>query len=392
MEARSALAVRARHPFLVSAAGVFFATWFAFLAVGAVLPVLPRYVRGPVGAGDLAVGVVVGAFALSAIISRPFAGRVADARGRRPVVVYGALGMAVAGALLFIPAGVAGLVLARLVLGAAEGFVFTGGSAWIVDMAPVERRGQSIGLFGLSIWSALSIGPLVGEGLYALGSFEAVWAFAVVAPLVGAVIASRQEHIPPPGAGEEHERRFLPPAAIRPGLALALANAGYATIAAFVALHLADLGTGHGAAVFTAFAASVVTTRLLLGRLPDRMGPRRAAVAAAGAEAAGLATIAVAGAWPVALAGGVVMGWGFSLLYPALALIVVENVPEARRGSALGAFTAFFDLGVGLGGPIAGAIAALAGYPAAFWAAAGAATAAALIAARLPEVRATCRA
>jgi predicted MFS family arabinose efflux permease len=41
-------------------------------------------------------------------------------------------------------------------------------------------------------------------------------------------------------------------------------------------------------------------------------------------------------------------------------------VGEDRRGSALGAFTAFFDIGVGLGAPIAGAIASLAGYPSVF--------------------------
>jgi predicted MFS family arabinose efflux permease len=73
-------------------------------------------------------------------------------------------------------------------------------------------------------------------------------------------------------------------------------------------------------------------------------------------------------------AGAIVMGAGFSVLYPSLALLVVNRVSAAERGAALGAFTAFFDTGVGLGAPLAGAIAASAGYAAAFWvAAAGAA-------------------
>jgi predicted MFS family arabinose efflux permease len=46
--------------------------------------------------------------------------------------------------------------------------------------------------------------------------------------------------------------------------------------------------------------------------------------------------------------------------------MVVGEVGDDRRGSAMGAFTAFFDVGVGLGGPLAGATAALAGYPAVF--------------------------
>ena len=55
------------------------------------------------------------------------------------------------------------------------------------------------------------------------------------------------------------------------------------------------------------------------------------------------------------------------MLFPSLALMVVGDVDDDRRGSALGAFTAFFDIGVGLGGPIAGATAALAGYSAVFY-------------------------
>jgi predicted MFS family arabinose efflux permease len=76
-----------------------------------------------------------------------------------------------------------------------------------------------------------------------------------------------------------------------------------------------------------------------------------------------------------------VVGIGFSMLFPSLALMVVGGVGEDRRGSALGAFTAFFDIGVGVGGPLAGATASLSGYPAVFvLAAAGALCTAALAA------------
>jgi MFS family permease len=60
------------------------------------------------------------------------------------------------------------------------------------------------------------------------------------------------------------------------------------------------------------------------------------------------------------------MGAAFSLLLPSLALIVVNQVPESRRGAAMGTLTAFFDVGVGIGAPAAGVVAGLAGYPGAF--------------------------
>src|SRR5436190_1359829 len=235
------------------------------MAVGAVLPVLPRYVRGPLASGDIAVGVVVGSYALTGLAGRPLAGRLADRRGRKPIVVLGTLLTALAGLLYLLPTGLPGLIGARLVLGLGEGSVFTAGSAWIVDLAPPGRRGRVIGLYGLAVWSGLSVGPSIGELLYHAAGFHLVWAFA------------------------------------------------------------------------------------------------------AAVESLGLALIALATNLPMAIVGSAAMGTAFSLLYPSLSLVVVNQVPEGRRGAALGTFTGFFDLGVGLGAPLAGIAATLGGYPAAFW-------------------------
>ncbi len=369
-----------RRPAAAAFLGVLASTLGGFLALGAVLPILPRYVTGPLGAGDVAVGIVIGAFAFTAVVSRPIAGRLADARGRRQVVVTGLLITGLAGALYLVPLGVPGLVCARLVLGAGEGWVFTAGATWIVDLAPPERRGQSIGLFGLAVWGGLTLGPLIGEGIYALAGYDAVFAFASLSPLLGAALARRvpDDHRALPA--DERPRNALVPRAVRgPGAALALANVGYGTMAGFVVLLLADRGIAGGAGVFTAFAGSVVVTRLFAGRVPDRFGPRVAAAGAGVAEALGLSLLAAAGSLPVAVAGALVMGVGFSLLFPAMALIVVGRMGPENRGAAMGSFTAFFDVGVGLGAPLAGAVAAAAGYGAAFWVAAGFAAAGAAI-------------
>jgi MFS family permease len=337
----------------------------SMLAVGAVLPVLPHYVRGPLDSGDVVVGVVIGCYAVTGLIFRPIAGRIADTRGRRRAVVLGSGLAALAGLLYMVPAGVPGLIVARLILGVGEGTIFTAGSAWIVDLAPQGRRGRVIGLYGLAVWSGLSLGPLIGSLLLHAADYWLVWAFAAAAPMLGCLIALQlpDPFVPP----EETEQRPLIAAeSIRPGSALALASVGYATVAAFVVLHLDARGIGHGAVVFGAFAAMVVLTRLVGGDLPDRLGPSRCAVGAASTEALGLATIAVAQSLPVAIAGALAMGAAFSLLYPSLSLVVVGRVPEHRRGAALGTFTAFFDAGVGFGAPVAGIAAALASYEGAF--------------------------
>lgn len=349
----------------VAFAGVFAVTFCGLLAVGAVLPVLPRFVHGPLDAGNVAVGVVIGSYAITGLMLRPLAGRLADRRGRKPAVLLGSSLVATAGFLYLLPFGVAGLIVARLVLGAGEGTVFTAGSAWIVDLAPPDRRGRVIGLYGLAVWGGLSAGPLIGELLLHASGYTLVWVFAGAMPLLGALIALR---LPDPFRPIEQTERhpLIAREAVRPGAALALASIGYATVAAFVVLHLDARGVGHGATVFGAFASMVVLTRLIGGDLPDRVGPARVATVAAIVEAVGLATIAVAHSLPVALAGALAMGAAFSLLYPSLSLIVVDRVPETGRGAALGTFTAFFDAGVGVGAPLAGIAAALTGYEGAF--------------------------
>jgi MFS family permease len=371
---RSPGALAARHPGIAASAGVFLAALFAFVAIGAALPVLPTYVRGPLHGSDLAVGIVVGAFAITSVVCRPLAGRQADRRGRRIVLVVGALAMTVGGALYLLSSSVPSLVGARLAVGAGEGAVYTAGATWAVDLAPEESRGLALGLFGLAVWGGLSLGPVAGELLRSNVGYDAVWILTAALPLAGAAIAARLPE-PPRAAGtaEPGPLAFFPRAAHRPGVALALANIGYAALAGFVILHLRARGIAGGASVFTAFAVAVFASRLVLSRVPDRAGARATATAAGLLEALGLTIIALATSLAAALVGAVVVGVGFSMLFPSLALMVVGEVGDDRRGSALGAFTAFFDIGVGLGGPLAGATASLAGYPAVFYLSAAAA-------------------
>ncbi len=362
----------------LSFAGVFVATFCGLVAVGSVLPVLPRYIHGPLDSGNLVVGIVVGCYAVTGLLLRPVAGRLADTRGRKPTVLAGALLVALSG-LLYLPSlGIAGLIVARLILGAGEGAVYTAGSAWIVDLAPAERRGRVLGLYGLAVWGGLSVGPLLGELLLNAGGYTAVWISAAALPVLGALIAvSARDPFVPLAHAEPHP--LIAPEAVGPGFAIALASFGYAAVATFIVLHLEARGIGHGATVFAAFAAMIVLTRLVIGDLPDRVGAAPVAIAATLGEAVGLLLIAVAQSLPVALAGGLAMGAAFSLLNPSLMLIALGRVSQRARGAAMGTYTAFFDAGVGLGAPLAGLVAALADYETAFVFAAAVCVASALM-------------
>lgn len=359
-------------------AGIFVVTNLGLLAIGATLPVLPRFVSHELNGSDLEVGIVTGAFAITGIVCRPLAGNAADRRGRRITVIAGAALAVVAGVLLFLPASIPGLIVSRLFLGAGEGTVFTAGAAWVVDMAPEERRGRMIGLYGLAIWTGLTLGPPVGELLLHVGGYNLVWAFAAAAPLLAAIVASRLPEGVASG-GEQARGPLISREAAGPGGTFALGVIGFAAVSAFIVLSLDQRGIGHGPEVFSVFAGTVVATRLVGGQLPDRIGPAQCAVGAALVEALGLFLIGAAQSLPVVIAGAMAMGAAFSLLFPSLSLLAVNRVVPERRGAAMGTFTASFDAGMLVGSPLVGAAAAVGGYSAAFYLASGTALASAAL-------------
>jgi predicted MFS family arabinose efflux permease len=121
-----------------------------------------------------------------------------------------------------------------------------------------------------------------------------------------------------------------------------------------------DAGTPD-ALVVPVFAVVVLATRTLGGAIPDRLGGRRTALLFAAAQAVGLLVFALAPSPAVALTALVALAVGQSLAVPGLGLLALAGVPAARQGAAAGLFFAWFDAGVGLGGPATGAVASLTG-------------------------------
>src|SRR5262249_33825645 len=133
-----------------------------------------------------------------------------------------------------------------------------------------------------------------------------------------------------------------------PGLGAALSSIGFGAITAFSALLFAMRGWAAWPA-FSAFAAAFIVTRIALSRVADRIGGTKVALVFSLVEAAGLALIWV-GPWlALALAGAVLTGIGYSLVYPGLGVEAIHCAPAESRGLAMGAYTAFLDLALGFG-------------------------------------------
>jgi MFS family permease len=354
--------LRFYRPFLPMFGGIF----FCLLGVGASLATLPFYVLNELHGNKVEVGVVTATISLSAVVSRPIAGRLADKHGYKLLMMCGPAICILAGAAYYAAANVAVLVAIRVLHGVGEGAVYTPGAAWLVRLCPPERRGRVVGFYGISMWLGITLGALFGTVAMRVIGFGAVWALLIavgVGGLLSVAPAPRPEQAEPAAA----RATILPPSTVVPGIALSLAALGYAALAAFVALHMAARGVANGIAAFNAYGFTYIGVRLFVGNVPDRFGARRVALWSAVVEAVGLLIVAVAHNLPTAVAGGLVMGAGLSLLFPSLALVVINRTDASQQGAALGAFTSFWDIGLAVGGPFAGLVASVANYPAVFY-------------------------
>ena len=135
------------------------ATFCYFLSLGSLLPTMPRYVEDVLGGNGFEVGLVVGAFAVSAAIVRPWAGRIGDRYGRRVLLSGGALLVGVTTLAYTLVDAVPGLVGLRLVTGLGEAAVFVGAATATQDMAPSHRRGEAASYFSVALYSGLALGP-----------------------------------------------------------------------------------------------------------------------------------------------------------------------------------------------------------------------------------------
>lgn len=146
------------------------------------------------------------------------------------------------------------------------------------------------------------------------------------------------------------------------GMGLALGAIGFGTIATFITLYYASRGWANAVLCLSAFGGCFIGARLLFANSINRLGGFRVAIICLGVESLGLLLLWSAPNPWVGLAGAALTGFGFSLVFPAFGVEAVNLVPASNRGAALGAYSLFVDLSLGITGPLVGFVANLFGF------------------------------
>ena len=156
-----------------------------FISVGVAIHTLPLYATGPVGSDEAGAGLAFGAFGVTALLCRPIAGRLSDTKGRKPLLVFGAL-LAAAGMLLLPYVDtLAGVVAIRLLQGVAEASFFVAGFALLADLAPPERLGEALSYNSLGLYLGIAFGPPLGEVVVEQWGYTEAWWVAGVLAVLG---------------------------------------------------------------------------------------------------------------------------------------------------------------------------------------------------------------
>ncbi|MDY7578801.1 MFS transporter [Herbaspirillum sp. RTI4] len=337
--------------------------WLACLcgyaAIGMTIQVMPTYAHS-MGAGAVAAGLAVTVGSLATMVVRPIAGRYADRHGARGIVMAGAL-LGLAGGIGHLLAmNLTTLILARLILGAGEGMLFTASIGAVLASAAPARRGKIAGHFGLSMWLGLAGGPIIGAAVLTVGGYQGVWLVASLLPAFAWVLLAltpRWQDSLAHGAKGTLRHAFLPRASWLPGVSNAFAGIGYGVIAAFLVPRFAALHLAGQDLALAVFGLAFILTRFVGSPWVDRFGVRPVLFIAFLCEAAGLAGLSVAGTTAAGFAFAALTGAGLSMLYPCIAAWVSKSASPHERTAALGSVTSAWDLGLALGGPLGGVVA-----------------------------------
>jgi MFS family permease len=349
-----------------------------------ILPLLATDVFGLAGVASALTYLI--AFGVTKAGANLAAGALADRYGRKPVLLAGWLiGMPVPLLLIWAPEW-GWIVLANVLLGLNQGLTWSTTVIMKIDLVGPTRRGLAMGFneaagYGAVALTALATGAIAQAAGLRPAPFFLGLAYAGLG-LAASVLFVREtsHHV-------DHEQATREPAAHRtwrsifvrktvrePSLSAACLaglvnnlNDGMAWGLLPLFYAAAGLSIGEIGILAATYPAVWAVAQIGTGAWSDRVGRKLLIVAGMFLQAGAIGMTAAGSTFAIWLVAGIVLGLGTALVYPTLLAVVADVADPAWRGSAIGIYRLWRDLGFAVGAVLVGLVADAAGIAAAIW-------------------------
>ncbi|MDY6935611.1 MAG: MFS transporter [Spirochaetota bacterium] len=343
---------------------LFFSIFSAILGVGIVVPFLPVYAHD-LGASGVYIALIFGAFSLSRAFFLPYFGRLSDIKGRKPFIMSGLLIYALVSIAFFFSEDINSLIIIRFIQGIGSAMVLPVTHAYIGEITPPGREGFAMGLFNISLYGGLSLGPLAGGIIKDRFNIQVTFGFMGIFALIALILCISML---PSRSSEKHSLRRGKPQTYRNLLkdklitSLFIFRMCYTTCIGIVWSFLPVLADGEFALssflIGVLVMIGVLISGLLqtpMGYLADRVDKRNLIIIGGLLTAVAIFSLEFANGFWDMLFSNIAYGLGGGIAMPALmAISVVKGNQMGSMGSIMALLTLGHTIGMFSGSLFAG--------------------------------------
>ncbi|PZR40744.1 MAG: MFS transporter [Azospira oryzae] len=322
------------------------------------IPELPAFLT-QLGGADYK-GLIISLFTVTAMLSRPFSGKLSDKIGRVPVMMLGAVVCVVCSLFYPLLTTLNAFFLLRLVHGFSTGFTPTGQAAYLSDIIPSHRRGEAMGYLGTASGIGMASGPAIGglvanqfgwSALFYLSSFFAVLSVIILWSTHETLKEKQRFHV---SMLKVKGKDLFEPLVWEPCLVMVLATYAYGTMFTLFPDLGVHMGIQNKGILFTWFTVASLIVRLAGGKVSDHYGRIPVLRVSVLCIAIAMVVIGLAQNQWMLIAGIVMYGFAHGTTSPTLLAWATDLSDEHHKGRGVASLYIFMELGIGTGAFLSG--------------------------------------
>ena len=345
-----------------------FSTNFSiFIIFYGLVTVLPLYATDVLERSDEDAGLLMTIFLISAIIMRPFTGKLLDLAGKRKMLWISLFLYLICTVMYYFIEPFSILLILRFVQGIWFSIATTASGSLAADNIPPSRRGAGLGYFTMSTNLAVVVGPFIALTIVQYFSYDIFFIAMSLLLLIGALTAlsippEKQPAVPPVRAkmtlNDLFEKKSLPIALIG-----SLVAFSYASILSYLSIYSQQKDLLYlTSSFFAVFAIVMLVSRPFTGRIFVFFVPRYIIIPGLVLFMFGLILLAYMDSPFTFLLSGAFIGLGYGAIVPSFQTLAIQSTTHERSGYATATFFTLFDTGIAIGSFILGIVASKLGY------------------------------